>query len=196
MQRGKETEKKILQAAVELFIRQGYHGTSIKDITSKISMSKATPYTYFKSKGELVLRLMEEYEKRFVDEVVRIKEEHQGDAIQKLDQVIRFNNKAGAEHPDLLIFFILMSNELSGHPDFVPTLERVERKLESAFRHIFELGISQGLFKQDFDPYSLSKVFLACSRGIFRRWASKRDSGEGIELTSTFGTVLFKGIEA
>ena len=32
--------------------------------------------------GELVLRLTEEYKERFVDEVVRIKDEHQGNAVQ------------------------------------------------------------------------------------------------------------------
>ena len=45
-------------------------------------MSKAVPYSYFKTKGELVLRLIEEHDKYFADGVVRIKDEHQGNAVQ------------------------------------------------------------------------------------------------------------------
>ncbi len=195
MKRFKDTEKRILQAALELIIQKGYHGTSIKDITSRIGMSKAAPYSYFKSKVELVLRLIKEYEKHFVDEIVKISEEGQGNAVDRFHRVLRFNGRAGIEHPDLLIFFIYMSNELSSHPDIMPALERVERKLEGAFRDIFQLGISQGVFRQEFDPDSLSKVFSACSRGLFRRWASKRDYKEGIELTSAFRMLLLKGIE-
>jgi AcrR family transcriptional regulator len=196
MKRGNTTERKILEAALDLIIRKGYHGTSIKDITSKIGMSKAAPYSHFKSKVELVLRLIQEYEKHFVDEIVKINEEGQGDAVDRFHRVLRFNGKAGVEHPDLLLFFIYISNELNGHPEFQPTLERVERKLEGAFKGIFQLGISQGLFRQDFDPDSLSKVFSACSRGLFRRWASRRDYKEGIELTKAFRILLLKGIEA
>jgi len=196
MKRGKDTEKKILQAALKLFIQKGYHGTSLKDITGKIGMAKSAPYSHFKSKGELVFRLIGEYEKHFVDEVAKIKEEHQGNAIKKLHHVIRFNNKIGVKHADLLIFFIYISNELRGNPEFEPSLERVERRLEVLFGDLFQLGIRQGLFKKELDSDILSKLFLACSRGIFRKWALRRDSSEGIELTKTWVTLLFKGIKA
>ena len=196
MKRFKDTENRILQAALELIIQKGYHGTSIKDITSKIGMSKAAPYSYFKGKVELVLRLIQEYEKHFVDEIVKINDDGEGDALERFHRVLRFNGKAGIEHPDLLLFFIYISNELSDHPDFKPALERVERTLEGAFKCIFQLGISQGLFRQEFDPDSLSKVFSACSRGLFRRWASKRDNKEGVELTTAFRMLLLNGIEA
>jgi AcrR family transcriptional regulator len=73
---------KNLQAALDLIVNQGYYGTSIKGITARVGISKAVSYSYFKTKGESVLRLMEEYKTRFAEEVVRIKDEHQGHAVQ------------------------------------------------------------------------------------------------------------------
>ena len=74
-------KRKNLQAALDLIVNQGYYATSIKGITARVGTSKAVAYSYFKTKGELVLRLIEEYKTRFADEAVRIKDEHQGLAV-------------------------------------------------------------------------------------------------------------------
>jgi len=102
---GLSQEKKNLQAALDLIVNQGYYGTSIKGITARVGISKAVPYSYFKTKGELVLRLMEEYKKRFVDEVVRIKDEHQGHAVQGTRSNYTFQHTVWIGTPGIIAIF-------------------------------------------------------------------------------------------
>lgn len=194
--RSKDTEQRILQVALRLIVRKGYHETTIKDITSKLGLTKSAPYSHFKSKGELVIRLIDEYEKEYIDELIRIMKQDPGDVIEKLHRFISFNSKFGMEKPELAIFLIYVSNELRGKAEFEPALERVERKQEKALRELFRLGIRQGILKKELDPDVLAMVFTAICRGMFRKWASSRHRLDGAEYIRTFRTLFFKGIEA
>lgn len=49
-----KSRTKIMNAAIELFAKKGYHGTSISQIASRARIAKGLMYHYFKSKGELL----------------------------------------------------------------------------------------------------------------------------------------------
>lgn len=50
----------ILDAALELFAKNGFHATSISQIAEKAGISKGLMYNYFKSKDELLKNIIEE----------------------------------------------------------------------------------------------------------------------------------------
>ncbi|APU71402.1 TetR/AcrR family transcriptional regulator [Companilactobacillus crustorum] len=52
-------KKKVLKAALELFSKQGYDGTSTAQIAETSGMSQATIFKYFKSKDDLLLFIIE-----------------------------------------------------------------------------------------------------------------------------------------
>lgn len=66
---GADTRQRILAVAVELFSTQGYAGTSIRDITLAMGMTKASLYYYFESK-EQILEAVTEPLRRAMEELV------------------------------------------------------------------------------------------------------------------------------
>jgi AcrR family transcriptional regulator len=48
-------KKKIIKAAYTLFEEKGYHSTSMDDIAAEVGVSKASLYSYFKSKEDILL---------------------------------------------------------------------------------------------------------------------------------------------
>jgi AcrR family transcriptional regulator len=48
-------EQEILAAAIRVFAKKGYHGSSIRDITNESGVSKALFYHYFESKKDLLV---------------------------------------------------------------------------------------------------------------------------------------------
>lgn len=56
-----ERKIEILQAALELFIANGYEATSVGDIVNKVGVAKGLFYYYFASKEELYRAAMEYY---------------------------------------------------------------------------------------------------------------------------------------
>ena len=49
--------QQIMDAALELFAKEGYHATSISDIASKAGIAKGLLYNYFSSKEELLEKI-------------------------------------------------------------------------------------------------------------------------------------------
>ncbi len=90
MKRSEDTVNRILQAALGLFVRNGYHGTSISDITRKVGLTKGALYAHFNSKDELLIRIIEEYELRFIDKFIQSITEFPGDALAKFHHAISF----------------------------------------------------------------------------------------------------------
>jgi AcrR family transcriptional regulator len=54
---GDKTRKKILEAAEDLFSKNGFHETSIKQITQVAGVNQGLVYYYFKDKNEIVTSL-------------------------------------------------------------------------------------------------------------------------------------------
>lgn len=53
------TERKILMAAREVFAEKGYDGASIAQIAARAGVNKALPFYYFKSKENILKKLMQ-----------------------------------------------------------------------------------------------------------------------------------------
>jgi AcrR family transcriptional regulator len=54
---GAQTRKRILDVAQELFTRQGYDKTSLRDIAERLQITKAALYYYFQRKEEILIEL-------------------------------------------------------------------------------------------------------------------------------------------
>ncbi len=54
---GADTRERILDVAQELFIRQGYDKTSLRDIADRLQVTKAALYYYFERKDDILVEL-------------------------------------------------------------------------------------------------------------------------------------------
>ena len=69
----KSSKKKILDAALEVFAKEGYHSSSVGSIAKTAGISQGLMYNYFKSKDELLNELMIGIIKNLLDEFFPIK---------------------------------------------------------------------------------------------------------------------------
>lgn len=51
-------KKKTIEAAIKLFAKQGYHGTSTLQIAKEAGVSQATVFKYFKTKEDLLYSII------------------------------------------------------------------------------------------------------------------------------------------
>lgn len=195
MGRSENTYDKIIEAAVELFARKGYHGTSIRDITDKVGVSKGAMHNHFTSKGELVQKLIKEYETRYVDDIIRIGEEQPGNALDKIQRAMSVVSEVAVHNVNWNLFFDNLSNELKSDPDFAPLFAAVLQKLHKFRSDLINQGVRQGLIKKDLNPNLVSFLLASLSIGMFQVWVMNRTLIDGEEFVKTMRTIFFKGIE-
>ena len=56
---GTDTRERILEVSAELFVEQGYDGTSLREIAERLGFSKAALYYHFSSKEQILEALLE-----------------------------------------------------------------------------------------------------------------------------------------
>ena len=195
MKKSDFTEKKIIQAALELFVRQGYHGTSVDAITRHIGLTKGALYSHFNSKGELFLRLIEEFKTRFLDAMTRQAEEHPGNAVEKLNHIFSFNAAFALENQDLVVFLTFLTTELKVDVEFEPALKKIYKEYQRVISQIIRQGIQVGLFRKGLDFDLAALAFIAMHDGILHQWVLNRENLDGKKYISTFRKIFLQGLE-
>lgn len=194
MKNSDPTEKKIIQAALELFVRQGYHGTSIKDITQKVGLTKGALYSHFSGKGALFLRVIDEFKTQFLEAMILDSQDHPGNAVEKLHRIISFNARFAFENQDLVVFLTFLTTELNVDVEFEPALKKIYKKYQSVIGRIMKQGIQEGLFRKEIDPDLAALAFIAMHDGILHQWVLNRGTLNGKKYVSTFRNIFLKGI--
>lgn len=101
-----EMKQRIIAAAMEMFLTEGYERTSIRNIADKIEYSPATIYLYYKDKDELLYEVQHEaFNKlgQYFAELISIQ-----DPLKRLEAICRRYIQFSVDNPELYdLMFIL-----------------------------------------------------------------------------------------
>jgi AcrR family transcriptional regulator len=191
---GIETERKIVLAALGLFVRKGYHGTSITDIMNKVGLTKGSLYAHFKSKKELLLRILEIYKMRFNDEMTRVVNDCEGNALDKLHRCVSFSAQFASERQNLCVVLTFLTTELKADIDFEPMLKAIYRDYQTLISGIIRQGIDEGLVDKNTDPDIAALTFMALHGGVLHQWVLNGNLVDAREYVRTFRNIFFNGL--
>lgn len=59
--KGERTRDRILETAADLFVTQGFHATSTRQITDRLGMARGSLYSHFNGKDEIFEAVLEKY---------------------------------------------------------------------------------------------------------------------------------------
>ena len=194
MKSGKKTKERLTEEAIKLFVRRGYHGTTIDNIVREVGLTKGAFYTHFTSKGELLLEIIERYKVKSLKEIKRLAIANPGNALEKLNQIISFNARFAVQNENLCVFLTFLSTELTTDVDFEPVLKAVYGEYRTVISNLMREGISQGLLKEELDPDLAAITFIALHDGSLHQWIVNRNSIDSSEYVRTFRKVFFSGI--
>lgn len=101
-----ELRREILDAARELFVKEGYGSVTVRQIAEKIERAPGTIYLYFEDKAELFETLCEETFAK-LDKKLQPLRIDEGDPREALRKALRWYIEFGLEHPsDYIVTFI------------------------------------------------------------------------------------------
>lgn len=125
----------IIEVATDLFAKQGYRGTSVREIAKNLNITKATLYHYFKSKEEILFSILNKVMDEALEELKKISKLDITPE-EKLKNVLKFYSKYYvAKQNDL----ILLVNELNSLSDnYRKILVEKEKIYLSLMKTIFD----------------------------------------------------------
>jgi AcrR family transcriptional regulator len=86
---GAETRRRILDAAYELFYRQGYARVGVDAVAARAGVTKRTLYYHFASKDDLVAAMLAQYHELALARIKRWSAGHSDDAATMIEALFR-----------------------------------------------------------------------------------------------------------
>lgn len=192
-----ETANRILNQAMRIFLEKGYHGTSIDDITQAAGLTKGALYWHFKSKEDLLNKLIRKYEKSFLDNLIHAVTEVKGRASDKFEKYVRFNSAFAYYNRELCVSFTTLAAELVGaHHGVEPEIRRVYKKYRNFLSKLILQGKKEKIFRKEINAVLAALIVIAFHDGILLQWSMNREKIDGEAYVNTFKKIMLNGMMA
>jgi len=162
-----DKRRQILDAAIRVFARQGFHSTRVSDIADEAGVAYGLVYHYFKSKDEVLNELFTE---RWSLLLAAIEEADRGSASPraKLEAVAGFIVDSYRHDPELMKVIIVEVTRAAN--SFGRThLPEIRSAYESIAKIVAE-GQEAGSFRRDVDPTFASMYFYGAIEQLLSGW--------------------------
>jgi TetR/AcrR family transcriptional regulator, cholesterol catabolism regulator len=162
----RNTRADVVEAAGRLFARDGYHGTSMRDLGRELGLLGSSLYAHVESKQDLLVEVVEEGARLFqmsAESALLVG----GSASDRLRALIDGHLAVVMEHRDVVRTYLNEARMLDA--------EHRRRVLEArdgyelSFRQVIAEGLSDGSFRSDVDPRLASILVLSVLNAV-ERW--------------------------
>jgi AcrR family transcriptional regulator len=166
--------KEIVNAAVDLFVRKGFHRTTIREIAQKFGMSIGTLYEYIRTKEDILI-LVCDYINSTVSMRVKPSVEITEDITQSLKNAIEIYYRIIDEMQDYILFLYQETKSLS-HENR-KYIFKSEEDMTEIFINILRHGVEQRRFKivDKNIPLTAHNIMVLGQMWAFRRWALQKN---------------------
>jgi TetR/AcrR family transcriptional regulator, fatty acid metabolism regulator protein len=169
-----EKRRLILDAAVRVFARKGYHTSRVGDIAEEAGVAHGLLYHYFASKEELLETVFRETWSELLEAFARV-EESEEPATEQLRQVAAILLRSWRRDPDLVRVLVREVGRSQTLPSRVDEIQQVFRAIE----RIVERGQAAGDLRADLDPRLVSWIFYGALEEILTGWVlGQLDDGD------------------
>ncbi|WP_145020204.1 TetR/AcrR family transcriptional regulator [Paenibacillus sp. Y412MC10] len=155
-----QAKAKIREAAIELFMRKGYHATSIDDVSKHAGVSKGLLYNYYKGKEELLSAMVEAR----IGELIQVMEKAEAleTPAEQLKHIVEGAVDNVRRSPEVFRFYLHLQTQPEADEIVAKygklLIEESARQFQIQCRMFEKLGAS--------DPVARSLYFSSALQGI------------------------------
>ena len=109
-QKKAESRKRILEAARDVFFRDGFMSANLDEMAEKAGVAKGTLYRYFESKADLYVAVLTNNHEIFLEQMREAGQQGET-ALERIRSIARFYFAHWMDHPDYFLIFWAVDNE-------------------------------------------------------------------------------------
>ena len=191
MAKKKVKRKLIIDAAIEVFSRNGFQNSTISEIAHKANVAEGTIYQYFTSKEDLFFSIPIEKTKQFYNELELHLQGINGaeNKIRKFVWYYLYHLQNNPEYARALMLEMRVNRNFANTKAF-----EAYRPLTHKILEIIEVGQEEGTIRKDTDKYMLRHLILGMLEHIVTRWLLKGEKHDMLDQYDEAVELLIQGI--
>jgi TetR/AcrR family fatty acid metabolism transcriptional regulator len=190
--RGGDKRERILDAAVRVLAKKGFHSTRVSEVAKAAGVADGTIYLYFKSKDELLVSLFEDRVERLLA-FLQADLPRSGNASDKLRRIIELQLgllEGERDLAEVLTVILRQSTKLMkkyAAPKFNAYLDSIARVVAD--------GQATGELRDDVSPHLVARAMFGALDGIAMTWAlGKADRGGLVRASGQLAQIVLRGL--
>lgn len=162
---GDELRNRLIEAARELFVAEGYAGVSIRKIAQRAGCPPMTFYLYFTSKHALLRHIWEDIFAELLPRCAAAAAE-QADPANKVESYVVTMTRYWMDHPDSYRVVYLNQDILEpGEETYYVESGDIVRRFQT-LQHLIDEGKASGRFRREVDSELVMQALSANSIGV------------------------------
>lgn len=158
----------ITQAAVEVFARKGFQGTSMDDVAEHAAVSKGSLYAYFKNKEDLFYATFEWFNQRTMAEGMAALQAAPtaSEKLRALGRVTIESLIGNLELYPLSLEALAAAGSGDGRERFASAMRQLYNQFRQLVETIMRVGQQHGEFRADLDVAALASLLVGALDGL------------------------------
>lgn len=181
-------EEKVVQAAMELFWKKGYEGTSIQDLVEHTGLSRSSLYDSLGDKRQLYINSLRIYTRMVEDDMFRLANDDQGPALELLVKLLcaATLDRKGCYLANSCV------EKAPIDDDVVRIYKENARTLHSLITRLLERAATEGALREGVQTESAALVIFSAMQGMQLRRRVGLEQELAQELVNTLIGLLRK----
>jgi TetR/AcrR family transcriptional regulator, fatty acid metabolism regulator protein len=182
-------EQDILDAAIVVFAKQGFHKAKISSIAERAGVATGSFYLYYKDKPAVLTAIFDKLSARFVIDALAIAERNDVTPLEKIGMVVETAFEQFLANPALARVFVDELDNVTRRPD-----GKISKQFDKFLDIAMEIA-QEGVRNGDFDPHldvDLFRPFIIGGlQGLLRDWSERPKAmplsraAEGMKIFTT-----------
>ena len=191
--RNEHNREKILEVGEELFSRQGYHGTGLKEILDACQVPKGSFYNYFESKEQFAVEVLEYHHQQEDAKWSSRLESMPGNLMEKFHKSIELFISEYEETPETCGCLLTnMMGEIGNASDsFRMTIRNSCTRVIDCIEEDYLLAQAEGSMRNDIPARQLAQLFWDTWQGALLRTKVEASAAPLREASRTLN-ILFQ----
>jgi TetR/AcrR family fatty acid metabolism transcriptional regulator len=187
-------EKQIKEAALKLFSEQGFHKTTITQISQAADLGKGTIYWYWKSKEELAFSLVEDMLKDFV-RLIEGAREGKGEAMERFERMVTEVAELYYRETEYLrlLWKFRVDRSYIFSEDYTNKVASYYVRMRRALEDLLDQGIRNGEFRE-MDTRRMAFILLGIAEGLELEWLENEEELSMREALVEIMGIVFAGV--
>ncbi|MCB1051449.1 MAG: TetR/AcrR family transcriptional regulator [Acidobacteria bacterium] len=186
-----EKRNRILEAAIKVIAKNGFHGTTISQVASVAEVADGTIYLYFQNKDDILVSIFEETMEMFITQGLEVISQY--DSVEdKLRAIARCHlGNLGSNEELACVFQVELRHSIHIMKKFSQTKLR---EYFGVIQKVVEEGQRQGVVRADLNPWTAVKVFFGALDEMGTNWILRQKDYRLIDMAEPTVDIFLNGI--
>jgi AcrR family transcriptional regulator len=180
-------QETVLRRAIDLFIRQGYDGTSMGDLAKELGFTKSAIYHHVPSKQHLLEQALDEA----LDGLTRVFDQTPtGSAYDQLRGAVRASVEILVEHLPAVTLLL----RVRGNSEVELAALRRRRDIDDKLAALVKAAVAEGALREDLPPDLISKLLFGMVNSLIE-WVRPDGRYAAATIADALTTLAFDGLK-